>query len=724
MADPCETVAVRPTEALRELAERLAGLAAASLIDPVRADQAARWRAGTGPRAEEYLAAFPALRERTEDLLVLIWGEVLLRAERGESPDPADYQRRFPDLAQPLALQFELEQGLGGCTVSAGPAAVYVPPELTVPGYELLGELGRGGMGVVLKARHLGLNRVVALKMVLAGPLAGANELARFRAEAGAVARLDHPHIVPLYEVGEHQGRPFFTMKLIEGSSLTEHLPRLVNDARVAAGLMAKVARAVHHAHQRGLIHRDLKPGNILLDADGSPYVSDFGLARRTEGDSHLTQTGAVVGTPSYMAPEQASGDRGLTTAADVYALGAILYELLTGRPPFRGATPVDTLMQRLQREPDPPQTVNPAVDGDLALICLKCLERDPSQRYGSAEALAADLERWLAGEPLAVRPPSLGTLLRLWLRQNFGSGVWIVVVGLLCGVLGGILVWLRAGAFLVGLSMPDAYRQLPGIDPPRLLAFTWALPPWLVTVIYFGFMVLLCTAGLLIAVLVRPRNRSADVAAGAATGLICGATAFLLAGWVAIIPSAVDPIQADLELVAAAACEGNAEAVLRKYPGLRGVPAARRGELLAKKIRAELIGGVPLGVWLGALFLFTFYGAFFATHVMAAGPLVRRHGATPAVLRPYLEQVIPATFLIILASGITVASTLGARYLHAPQLLAWHLPVMGLLGVAVVSTWRGWPWPARLALHAGWILGEGTLVVLFIRGVFVLRML
>jgi WD40 repeat protein len=307
--------------------------------------------------------------------------------------------------------------------------------------YELLAEIARGGMGVVYRARQVSLNRIVALKMILAGQLASPADVARFKSEAEAAANLDHPLIVPIHEVGEHEGQHYFSMKLIEGGNLAAHVPDLVRDPRRAATLVARVARAVHHAHQRGVLHRDLKPGNILLDSQGEPHVTDFSLAKRLNQPG-ATQSGAVVGTPAYMAPEQAAGRKGLTVTADVWALGAILHELLTGLVPFRGDTAMDVLMQVMEREPERPRAAKADVPADLETICLKCLDKEPQRRYAGAQELADDLDNWIAGRPISARPAgALERSLRWCRRHPLPAALAAVLILTLVGVTVGSLV-------------------------------------------------------------------------------------------------------------------------------------------------------------------------------------------------------------------------------------------------------------------------------------------
>ena len=275
-------------------------------------------------------------------------------------------------------------------------------------------------MGVVYKARQVKLNRVVALKMILAGQLASEDDVKRFYTEAEAAAQLDHPGIVPVFEVGEHEGQHYFSMGYVEGQSLVAKVAKGPLPPREAAELVEQVAQAVQFAHEKGVIHRDLKPANVLLDSSGRPRVTDFGLAKRVTGDSGLTASGQVLGTPSYMPPEQARGELDqIGPASDVYALGAILYTLLTGRPPFQAANPMETLSQVLRQEPVPLRQLNAGVPRNLETICLKCLQKEPQHRYESAQAMAADLSRWLSGRPIAARPAGGPERLWRWCRRN-----------------------------------------------------------------------------------------------------------------------------------------------------------------------------------------------------------------------------------------------------------------------------------------------------------------
>jgi hypothetical protein len=337
-----------------------------------------------------------------------------------------------------------------------------------VPGYEVLGELGRGGMGVVYKAWQVGLNRPCALKMILAGDHAGEDDLARFRTEAEAIARLQHPNIVAVFEVGQHGGKPFFSLEFCAGGSLDRKLAGTPIDPREAARLVQTLAQAMQAAHQANVIHRDLKPANVLLTADGTPKITDFGLAKKLDQSSQ-TQTGVTMGPPSYMAPEQAEGKKTVGPPADIYALGAILYEMLTGRPPFKAATSFDTLMQVVSEEPVPPRQLNAKVPDDLETIVLKCLLKDPGKRYCSAQELADDLGRFLAGEPILARP--VGRLERAgkWVRRNpiVAALTAAVAVALLlgAGVATGFGLSARANAVLANEKTEDAQREADRAD-------------------------------------------------------------------------------------------------------------------------------------------------------------------------------------------------------------------------------------------------------------------
>jgi len=311
------------------------------------------------------------------------------------------------------------------------PAATALPREFG--DFVLLEELGRGGMGVVYRARQKSLNRVVALKMVREAHLAAPGDRARFRGEAEAAARLHHPNIVTVFEVGTFDEQAYLSMEYIAGETLSERVHREGPlNGREAARLLTTVARAVQHAHDHGILHRDLKPSNILLtradpnDSGTQPaaLITDFGLAKVKDRDESLTRTGAVVGTPSYMAPEQAGGRKDVTTSADVYALGAVLYEMLTARPPFRAAHPVDTMLMVLEQDPIPPRDLVPSVDRDLELVCLKCLQKPIDLRYSSATRLADDLDAYLAGEPMSVEPGSLGSFVSRLLRETHHAAV------------------------------------------------------------------------------------------------------------------------------------------------------------------------------------------------------------------------------------------------------------------------------------------------------------
>jgi eukaryotic-like serine/threonine-protein kinase len=443
------------------------------VIDAICDGFEADYRAGLQAELTSYLARASHV-PRAMFFRELLDLELELRHENGEQPDAQAYYRRFPDLAGVIDAAFESRNTrvtsahAGRSSAQDGESTVTSPDpivtgaetspraeldcvmrqELGLAGYEIMGELGRGGMGVVLKARQVALNRTVAVKLIKSGVFASESELLRFQNEAEAVAQLDHPHIVPIYEVGQHGGRHFFSMKLIDGTGLDKRLAEFTADPRSAAQIVAIIALAVHHAHQRGILHRDLKPANILLDSDGQPHVTDFGLAKQIKGDGDLTESGAPVGTPAYMSPEQAIGARGsLSTATDVYGVGTVLYALLAGRAPFGGTTLIETLDKVRTCSPERPSQLNDRVPRDLEIICLKCLEKEPARRYGSALALAEDLDRWLEGQPILARPVGVTTRLVMWCRRNkaLASLAALLILALLSGLGGVTWKWREA---------------------------------------------------------------------------------------------------------------------------------------------------------------------------------------------------------------------------------------------------------------------------------------
>jgi WD40 repeat protein len=413
------------------------------LLQKLMDEQRACWSRGQSLLAEHLLERNASLRTDRESLLDLLYNEILLREEHGQTPQLQEYVERFPELAGPLRDQFEVHQALASrelrgllkteADARSDRASGRAPlPPVELPGFEILDELGRGGMGVVYRAFQVRLSRLVALKVLRGGVYADAVERERFRTEAEAAARLQHPSIIQIYEVGEHAGQPYVALEYVDGGSLAQKLAGAPLLPRQAAALLETLARAMHYAHQRGVVHRDLTPNNVLLTTEGHPKIADFGLAKLVVGGAEQTQSGAILGTPSYMAPEQAGGkSREVGPATDVYALGAILYEALTGRPPFKANTPLDTMLLVTSEEPVSPRRLQPRTPHDLETICLKSLAKQPHKRYASAEDLAEDLRSFLAGEPIQARPVGRWERGAKWVRRRPGLSLLLGVSGL-----------------------------------------------------------------------------------------------------------------------------------------------------------------------------------------------------------------------------------------------------------------------------------------------------
>lgn len=449
----------------------------------------------------------------SDSILADALAELLEQARGGGRPELEKVAGRHPEVADELrqlwaTMQIAEDFGQASAADWLAPdaAIVQLAPTGSEPkrfgDYELIEEIGRGGMGVVFQARHLSLGRTVALKVVLRGKLASGSDRQRFRAEAEAAARLDHPHIVPVYEVGDVEGQPYFTMKFMTGTTLSQKLAAGPLPPRDAAELLLPVCRAVAAAHRGGILHRDLKPSNILIDAEGQPHVSDFGLAKRFDTGSSvkdaadaptrsvamahesLTSTGAILGTPSYMPPEQAAGRRGeLSPASDVYSLGAILYQCLTGRPPFQAASPVDVVLLVLEQDPVLPRVLNPKADPDLEMIALKCLQKPSELRYADAALLADDLQAYLNNEPISARSTRFSQLVSQIFRETHHAGVlenwgllWMwhsLVVLVLCVMTN----WFQWRSMTV-MPLPSGVRP-PPLRSPYIVLWTMGFGAW-----------------------------------------------------------------------------------------------------------------------------------------------------------------------------------------------------------------------------------------------------
>ncbi len=440
-----------------------------ALREAILDEQRTAWDSGERTPVEQFLARHAALHEDSEAVLDLIYQEFVIRRSIGESPDPAEYLRRFPAWSEPLIRQFAVDEAMRSAGIAtagpagdeaatlalpdppaAGQALPMSPPPRSIDGYDILGELGRGGMGIVYKARERRLSRVVAIKTISESAFASPAQRQRFLLEAEVIARLRHPHIIAIHAFGEQDGRPYFSLEFAERGSLTQRLAEAPMNARQAAELVGALAQAVQAAHERGIIHRDLKPSNVLLAGDGTPKIADFGLAKLLDDDSGRTATGEVLGTPSFMAPEQADGhSRAVGPAADIYALGAILYQMLTGRPPFLGASAMETLKLVVSADVVPPRRQRPDVPRDLETITLKCLEKEPRRRYSNAAALADDLGRYLDGRTIAARPVSPVGRLARWSRRNpaLAASAAALFLTFLLGTPALIVLWLQARA-------------------------------------------------------------------------------------------------------------------------------------------------------------------------------------------------------------------------------------------------------------------------------------
>jgi tRNA A-37 threonylcarbamoyl transferase component Bud32 len=609
-------------------------------------------------------------------------------------------------------------------TLAAAEATTTATPT-TVGDYEILGEIARGGMGVVFRARQRSANRIVALKMILSGGLAGSAEVRRFHAEAEAAAGLDHPNVLPVYEVGEHEGRPFFSMKFAPGGTLADRVADLVADPARSVALVAKLALAVHFAHQRGILHRDLKPANVLLDADGTPLITDFGLAKRTGADAGMTQSGAIVGTPSYMAPEQARSGKAVTTASDVYALGAILYELLAGKPPFRGETVIDTLILVMEQAPEDPRRANPQADRDLCAVALKCLEKNPADRYESAAALADDLDRWTAGEPTRARPLSPPAQIWRWVKRHTTATFAFPVFAFVLGIWPAFVVEVQVAPELLPRSLDTPlgwYRILKTVPGMYVVAVVMTLA------LFVGF-------GWLVVRVARPKTVASTIGFAAGVAVAASILSAMFTAPVVIEMSRIEAGSGDnrihpigdgvaddrwLSEAVIPGTEAHAEAeYLKEFlePEKRSldhvgwqddIRQLRQNAAQVNRLRA---GYLALAEELLYGTIGTILWAMFSTWVVIF--LDRSHGRRWSNLVRYLELTVPTLFGVGAAMVVIVIGPPGEDRAVIIVIASYFAVVAVVAWIGVVRRWRWWVrWGLYMAITVA-LLGVAVAVAL-----------
>lgn len=577
-------------------------------------------------------------------------------------------------------------------------------------GYRLVEEIARGGMGVVYRARHQKLGREVAMKVILSGQFASANDVRRFEMEAESAASLDHPGIVPIYEIGECQGHHFFTMKLIEGGTLAKKMSDLRKDLPGFVAIIAQVAEAIDYAHRRGILHRDIKPANILLDTEGHPLVTDLGLAKRAETNADITGTGAIVGTPSYMPPEQASASKEITTSVDIFAIGAILYEGLTGRPPHIGDSPIATLMLAAKGLIRPPSDINRKCDRVLELICMKCLSRDPKERYVSSSILANDLRCWLAGEAVSVRPKSfvsvLGDLLVNQLRSTMGA----VLIGIVGGFITGLPFYSSLALRLFGRS--DARFNLTRLrnEMPNLSAVDawWLHPPEWTSQIGFPISLLASLfLGMLIQWLVRPKETRQAIAIALVTGLLMTIVQFSMYGIAADWQTfrLANAEQIDWLAQASMGPESDRQRAIERlnaaFPDLETADRNTRADLLGKAISVKIMLASPasfLGVLSVCLAFSTIYCVGGTVH---CNRLLTQEFSRFEVFVRYLEVMMLSTFTMITIVFI-VFFTFGMITIKngATPLPGELIVILAVLIVATIPGWSMMRWYIRWSTY------------------------